>query len=447
MEKINIGQEVELQFGGRARVSGVIGAGSHDTVYLAEYNGMKWALKWYDTDKITDLDRFRSNIKNNMADGAPNNKFLWPRYFTKETEKGSFGIMLECKPDSFEPMRDLLRGYKKIIEPDTGKITKKKVRFSSLHAMVTAGINIIHGFRQLHRFGKCYHQMSRNSFFINPDTGAVLIGGCDNIAPVGSELVLEGRPAYLAPEVNEGITLPDAETDKFTMAVILFQLLFRGDPFEGEKVVMDVCLSNDDLRRHYGRDAVFVFDPDNDTNRPVRGIHDGLMKFWDIYPDYVRNAFIKSFTAGLMNKEERLTEDDFQKIFIRLRSEIISCSCGKTDFMTLFDRPDIRTFKCPNCLMEFSTLSFSNFKNRVPLYIGKKFYECEIWPDSEDFLTVAGELVENKFRPGLLGIKNCSDKKWRAKMPDGVFHDIDPGKGFPIWPGLEIDFGAVIAKI
>ena len=189
MEKINIGQEVELQFGGRARVSGVIGAGSHDTVYLAEYNGMKWALKWYDTDKITDLDRFRSNIKNNMADGAPNNKFLWPRYFTKETEKGSFGIMLECKPDSFEPMRDLLRGYKKIIEPDTGKITKKKVRFSSLHAMVTAGINIIHGFRQLHRFGKCYHQMSRNSFFINPDTGAVLIGGCDNIAPVGSELV------------------------------------------------------------------------------------------------------------------------------------------------------------------------------------------------------------------------------------------------------------------
>ena len=32
-------------------------------------------------------------------------------------------------------------------------------------------------------------------------------------------------------------------------------------------------------------------------------------------------------------------------------------------------------------------------------------------------------------------------------MKDGIFHDIDPGKGFPIWEGLEIDFGEVKAKM
>ena len=32
-------------------------------------------------------------------------------------------------------------------------------------------------------------------------------------------------------------------------------------------------------------------------------------------------------------------------------------------------------------------------------------------------------------------------------MPDGNFYDITSGKGFPIWKGLEIDFGGVTAKI
>jgi hypothetical protein len=83
----------------------------------------------------------------------------------------------------------------------------------------------------------------------------------------------------------------------------------------------------------------------------------------------------------------------------------------------------------------------------MPLYIGCKFYNCEIDPDSDDFLTVAGELVENTLKPGVLGIKNVSGRTWRVKMPDGTFYNIDPGKGFPVWAGLEIDFGNIKAQI
>jgi hypothetical protein len=32
-------------------------------------------------------------------------------------------------------------------------------------------------------------------------------------------------------------------------------------------------------------------------------------------------------------------------------------------------------------------------------------------------------------------------------MPDGVFYNIESGKGFPVWPGLEIDFGNIKAQI
>ena len=53
---------------------------------------------------------------------------------------------------------------------------------------------------------------------------------------------------------------------------------------------------------------------------------------------------------------------------------------------------------------------------------------------------VAGELVENKLKPGVLGIKNVSEEPWRVRMPDGVYYEVAPGKGCPIWQGLEIQF-------
>jgi hypothetical protein len=216
---------------------------------------------------------------------------------------------------------------------------------------------------------------------------------------------------------------------------------------EGEKVVKDVCLTESSELKHYGQNAVFVYDPNDASNRPVRGIHDNVIKFWRIYPDYIKDAFIRSFTTGISEPTKRIIENEWQKLFIRLRSEIIMCGCGRTNFSSMFVQPNEKTFKCPKCGMEFASLGFSDRKYRMPLYLGCKFYECEISPDSDDFTKIAGELVENKLKPGMLGIKNCSERNWKAKMPDGTFYDIAPGKGFPIWQGLEIDFGEIKAQI
>lgn len=447
MVDLKIGQEVDMEFGGKAKIVSVIGSGGQGTVYLVEYNGMKWALKWYDMDKIKKPKEFRQNLKNNITDGAPSNKFLWPKYLTKETESGAFGYLMELKPESFDSLVDILNTYKLVIDPLTGKATKKSVRFTNLFAMVTAVINIANAFRQLHRVGKSYQDLNDGGFFINVNTGAVLVCDCDNIAPDGSNFGIGGKPGYMAPEVVRGIAKPDVQTDKYSLAVVLFKLLFRGDPLEGEKVVKDVCLTESSELKHYGQDAVFVYDPDNASNRPVRGIHDNVIKFWRIYPKYIRDAFIQSFTEGLNDPEKRIIENEWQKLFIRLRSQIIKCSCGRTNFTSMFEKVDDKTYRCPKCGMEYITLGFSNRSWRMPLYLGCKFYECEIDSTSDDFLVAAGELVENKLKPGVLGIKNLSEKTWRVKMPDGIFYDIAPGKGCPIWQGLEIDFGEVKAQM
>ncbi len=447
MVELSIGQEVEMEYGGKAEVLGVIGSGGQGTVYVVRYNGMKWALKWYDIDKMKNPKAFRKNIQNNISDGPPSNKFLWPKYLTKETPDGTFGYLMELKPESFDSFVDILNTYKLSVNPLTGRSTKTPVRFTSLYAMVTAVINIVNAFRQLHRAGKSYQDLNDGGFFINMDTGAVLVCDCDNIAPDGSNFGIGGKPGYMAPEVVRGVAKPNVQTDKYSLAVVLFKLLFRGDPMEGEKVVRDVCLTESSELKHYGQNAVFIYDPDDASNRPVRGIHDNVIKFWRIYPDYVKEAFIRSFTLGISDPNKRIIENEWQKIFIRLRSEIIQCSCGRTNFCSTFKQPDSKSFKCPQCGTIFDTLKFSNRKNRMPLYLGCVFYECEIDPDSEDFQTIAGELVENRLKPGVLGFKNMSNKTWSVKMPDGDYYDIPPGKGFPVWQGLVINFGEVTASL
>lgn len=447
MVELEVGQEVEMEYGGKAKVLSVIGSGGQGIVYLVRFNGQKSALKWYDVDKIKKPKDFRKNIENNIADGAPSNKFLWPKYLTKENKDGTFGYIMDLKPDGFDSFVDILNTYKLEIDPLTGHAVKRTVRFTSLSAMVTAVINIVNAFRQLHRAGKSYQDLNDGGFFINVNTGAVLVCDCDNIAPDGSNFGIGGKPGYMAPEVVRGVAKPNVQTDKYSLAVVLFKLLFRGDPMEGEKVVKDVCLTEASELKHYGQNAVFVYDPADNSNRPVRGIHDNVIKFWRIYPDYIKDAFIASFTTGITEPNKRIIENEWQKLFIRLRSEIITCGCGRTNFSSMFITADGKKFMCPKCGMEFASLGFSNRDYRMPLYLGCRFYDCEIKNDSDDFLTVAGELVENKLKPGVLGIKNCSDITWRVKMPDGAMYDITPGKGFPIWQGLEIDFGEIRAGI
>ena len=62
---------------------------------------------------------------------------------------------MELKPDSFDSFVDILNTYKLVIDPFTGRASKKSVRFASLYAMVTAVINIVNAFRQLHRSAFC----------------------------------------------------------------------------------------------------------------------------------------------------------------------------------------------------------------------------------------------------------------------------------------------------
>ena len=73
---------------------------------------------------------------------------------------------------------------------------------------------------------------------------------------------------------------------------------------------------------------------------------------------------------------------------------------------------------------------------------------CLTEKNNDDFETVTGEVIENRLKKGLFGIKNLSGQTWKAVFPDQSVREVGPGKGVPIWKGLEIDFGdQIISRI
>lgn len=447
MIELKSGDVIELEYGTSVKVIKELGSGGQGIVYLVEMHDKKYALKWYDVDKIHNLNAFKKNIASNIKDGSPSDKFLWPMYMTKARQDNSFGYVMDLKPEGYDSFVDILNMYKISTDRATGRAIKTTVQFKSLYALVNSAINIINAFRQLHRAGKSYQDLNDGGFFIDTTTGDVLVCDCDNIAPEGYNFGIGGKPGYMAPEVVRGLAKPDVQTDKYSLGVVLFKLLFRGDPLEGEKVVKSVCLTEEAELLHYGKDAVFIYDPNDQSNRPVRGVHDNVIKLWNLYPQYIRDCFTKLFTEGIKNPNRRPIENEWQRLFVRLRAEILPCQCGRTTYASVFKRLPNGNFSCTKCESEFFALHFDDVNYDIPIYEGCKLYECDTVRLSDDFNKVTGEVIENKIHRGVFGIKNLSDKVWKAKMPNGEFKDINPNGGFPIWNGLEIDFGDVTARI
>lgn len=61
----------------------------------------------------------------------------------------------------------------------------------------------------------------------------MLICDNDNVSPFGTNLGIMGKQRWMAPEIVMGKNDPDKNSDRFSLAVVLFRLLFINHPLEG----------------------------------------------------------------------------------------------------------------------------------------------------------------------------------------------------------------------
>jgi len=243
----------------------------------------------------------------------------------------------------------------------------------------------------------------------------------------------------MAPEIVEKGAKPDIKTDRFSLSVVLFLLWTNNHPLEG-KAACPVCMDAKHERKIYGENPVFVWDPDDNSNRPVQGLHKGAIVRWPFLPEYVQDQFIKAFSKDVLkNPANRITETEWLRLFIRMRSEIFKCPCGEIYFAD-----PVNNNPCPACKKSNAfPFYIKTYRYNLPVHQRTKLFTCHIEKDSDDFQTVAGETAAkgNEFE-----MKNVSNKNWMVTVENDTT-SVEPNAVFTLKKGMVINFGQSNAEI
>lgn len=421
MSELSIGTVVRLKNGKTCRVKKELGRGGQGIVYLVDYGGKDYALKWYVAPSIIKSDAFYENLNKNVNAGAPAPNFVWPLAIT-ERQHDSYGYVMDLRPKGYEDMNQFILAYAK---------------FPSPKAQINACLQISMAFQRLHIRGLSYQDMNDGNFFINPNTGDVLICDNDNVAPDGTNMGIMGKAGYMAPEIVEGDTMPNKYTDYYSLAVCLFILIYMNRPFEGVHYMSCPCDNNPEMaKKLFGYSSVFIMDPQNNTNRPVKGIHDNVIKRWTMYPSLLCNAFCKTFGGeAIKDPTKRLMDKQWHNILLQIRSDYSPCPCcGKYTFLDS-QQPSKKCVYCQQSAPPYLSLKASRYT--VPLVPKQILYDCLV-TSQVDFHQKAGEVI---VKNGEVGLVNQSTYPWTVILPDGKVKIVNPGMGMPLRKGLKIRFG------
>ena len=418
MAELSIGTNVRLRNGKTCKVKQELGRGGQGIVYVVDYGGKDYALKWYIAPSIIDSDAFYRNLDNNVNAGAPASNFVWPLAIT-ERQNGSYGYIMQLRPKDY---RDFLLHH---------------AQFADVHVQLNACLQVSTAFQRLHIRGYSYQDMNDGNFFINPKTGDVLICDNDNVAPDGTNMGILGKAGYMAPEIVEGKTMPNRYTDYYSLAVCLFLLIYMNRPFEGAWYLQCPC-DNDPVmaKKLFGFSSVFIMDPTDAKNRPVKGIHNNVINLWPLYPSLLADAFCKTFSKeAIQEPTKRLMDKQWHNILLQVRSMYVKCPrCGKETFLDP-RQPQKQCAWCQKTAPAFNTLKTGRFA--IPLVAGQTIYDCQV-TGQIDYDLKAGEVVAKN---GQIGLLNRSSYPWTVTLPNNSVKVVNPGSGMPAQAKLKIKFG------
>jgi len=431
-ELLEIGQKMQLKSGGTLVVQRFLGGGGQGEVYEATIDGRAYALKWYFPHMATAEQR--ATLEDLVRRGAPTENFLWPLDMVYQPGNPSFGYLMGLREPRFKGIVDMM---KRRAEP-------------TFHMLFTAGYNLVDNYLHLHSKGLCYRDISFGNVFFDPETGEVRICDNDNVAVTrASQSGVLGTPRFMAPEIVRGEAQPSTESDLFSLSVLLFYMFMMHHPLEGRREHDIRCFDLPAMKKLYGDEALFIWDPQDEANRPVTGYQDNAIIYWQIYPKFLKDLFTKAFTDGLRDpKNGRVRESEWRKAFIRLRDSIVYCpQCGAEVFYEAERLQQGAAHICWSCnhavplppriRIEQSVVMLNHDTKLYPHHLG----------DTNNFAQPVLEVVRNPQDPSVWGLKNLTTDRWQSTRADGVTVDVEPGRSVTLSLGTKIHFGKAEGEI
>jgi serine/threonine protein kinase len=287
---------------------------------------------------------------------------------------------------------------------------------------IRAAFHLANAFHALHSKGLCYKDISLGNLFLDPGSGRILICDNDNVDVDGRGLgSVLGTPGFMAPEILMRKARPGANSDLFSLAVLIFRLLTRHDPLKGQMELEIRCLDEPARRRLYGEDPVFIFDPRDQRNRPDPQLHSAALITWPIYPSELQNLFLQTFSEGMHNPARRALTGQWREVLARSLDQRRRCTgCGQETFGA---GPT-----CWNCGTPIPTgPAMVTDHARVAICAENQLHPHHfnrLEPPELDH--PIAQVVSHPTDPELLGLRNLSDAPWRATLSNGSQVGVQP---------------------
>ena len=422
-----------------------LGEGGQGTVALVENkkNGKRYAAKWYNSSTINNEQQQRlEKLVSRGCPVAPDKgiKFIWPiEMIGYDRSKNGFGyIMPLIDTERFFTVNKISRGTK---QPNLQILS----RISYLLAL---------SLDTIHVSGLAYCDINKDNWMLDPDTGDIVICDNDNVVVNNSNVPVKGVWEFMAPEVALGTSHPNAETDKYSIAVMLYYLWMWEHPMEGKKALSIYSWDIPAKKEFYALKPVFVFDPQNDSNN-AEGVSDleTSVKRWDrMCPPRLKEMFTTVFTKGVQDPNYRVQLLDWQRVFLELNANAIVCpSCNS---MNVWDgrQTPLTCFNCRAGIPFQLHLSVNHgFGEETNILVapGVKIRRHHL--DTVKFGSFAEDIV-GSIEPHPKSAKACilrnkTGKPWKYKTEDGTEYTIEPDQARALLSNSELVIDGVKVQV
>jgi hypothetical protein len=422
-ELLRPGQILASEFDGSpVTVGQFIAAFGQGAVYSANRGGEPAAIKWYKNDAISADPNLAKRLRRirDRYPTAPCGAFLWPSDVV--VAAGGFGYMMPLREKRFCDLD-------KALYADTPP---------NMRARSTAAFETVDAYQKLHAEGLCYTDINFGNVALDIETGETRICNCDCVGVNNEDPGIYLTVGFMAPELVDGVARPTRDTDLWSISVLLFRLFLVDHPLLGTRDPTGKDQTS------FGRNAVFIWDPRDDSNHPLPGEYDQAEAYWNMYPQVLRDHFTRAFTAGIRDPGSRVKESEWCPLLARLRDSITQCrQCTAENF---YEAEGQVCWHCQQALRAPAHLEFG--ARRIVMADGAAVYGSHLNPSNAAAAgKLIGRVVRHPDRPDLIGLENLTTAPWRVVLPNGDEATVVPNKRIRIEPGVRIDFGVIEGRV
>lgn len=299
----------------------LLGQGGQGSVYevRSRGDGTHHAVKWYHRRTAVEPQRERLKAVTQMPQPAEDIEgidFVWPAEMVTLADSSSFGYVMPLfDPTQFVPYVTVL---------------KKQIRQPSPDQLCKLGFLICCAIDAVHRSGFAYCDINLGNILFDLEDGCIVICDNDSVVVNNSGAAVYGVLDFMAPEVALRHSEPNALSDSYSIAILLYQMWMWEHPMEGSLTAS--IKSFDDIAKlnRFAKNPLFAHHPTDQRNTVDSvPLFAHSQKRWERCPDSIKELFIQSFTVGVDSPGQRPRLSAWQAVMLECECNTADCTrCG-----------------------------------------------------------------------------------------------------------------------